>query len=107
MQGAVISRIKIMAKMDIAEKRLPQDGRIKTVTPDGGEVELRLSTMPTAFGEFTVVGYRSLVDEKQGGTLLNRVRAIRQRPLWPGSRPQDVADCLALNGLAQGTGWPG
>jgi general secretion pathway protein E len=41
--------------MNIAEKRKPQDGRIKTKTPDGGEVELRLSTLPTAFGEKMVM----------------------------------------------------
>jgi len=41
--------------MDVVEKRRPQDGRLKTVTPDGDEVELRLSTMPTAFGEKLVM----------------------------------------------------
>ena len=51
----VTSRIKILARMDIAEKRRPQDGRIKTRAPDGQEVELRLSTMPTAFGEKLVM----------------------------------------------------
>ena len=51
----VTSRIKILARMDIAEKRRPQDGRIKTRTPHGQEVELRLSTMPTAFGEKLVM----------------------------------------------------
>ena len=51
----VTSRIKILARMDIAEKRRPQDGRIKTRTPNGTEVELRLSTMPTAFGEKLVM----------------------------------------------------
>ena len=39
----------------VVEKRRPQDGRLKTVTPDGEEVELRLSTMPTAFGEKLVM----------------------------------------------------
>ncbi len=52
---AVTSRIKLLARMEIVEKRRPQDGRIKTVTPDGEEVELRLSTMPTAFGEKIVM----------------------------------------------------
>src|ERR1700694_4986510 len=41
--------------MDVVEKRRPQDGRIKTRTPDGEEVELRLSTLPTAFGEKVVM----------------------------------------------------
>ena len=41
--------------MDVAEKRRPQDGRLKTKKPDGDEVELRLSTLPTAFGEKLVM----------------------------------------------------
>ena len=53
--AAMTSRIKIMGRMDVVEKRRPQDGRLKTVSPDGGEVELRLSTMPTAFGEKLVM----------------------------------------------------
>ena len=48
---AVISRLKILGRMDVAEKRRPLDGRIKTKNLDGEEIELRLSTMPTAFGE--------------------------------------------------------
>ncbi|MGH8802654.1 MAG: GspE/PulE family protein, partial [Casimicrobiaceae bacterium] len=52
---AVTSRIKLLARMEIVEKRRPQDGRIKTVAPDGNEVELRISTMPTAFGEKIVM----------------------------------------------------
>ncbi|MBI4189561.1 MAG: type II/IV secretion system protein [Betaproteobacteria bacterium] len=53
--AAMTSRIKVLGRMDVVEKRRPQDGRIKTVTPDGNEVELRLSTMPTAFGEKLVM----------------------------------------------------
>jgi general secretion pathway protein E len=53
--AAMTSRIKLLGRMDVIEKRRPQDGRIKTVTPEGGEVELRLSTMPTAFGEKLVM----------------------------------------------------
>lgn len=52
--GAVISRIKILGRMDIAEKRRPQDGRLKTLNNEV-EIELRLSTMPTAFGEKVVM----------------------------------------------------
>ncbi len=52
---AVSSRIKILGRMDVSEKRRPQDGRIKTRTPAGQEIELRLSTMPTAFGEKLVM----------------------------------------------------
>lgn len=53
--NAVSSRIKILGRMDVSEKRRPQDGRIKTKTPNGQEIELRLSTMPTAFGEKLVM----------------------------------------------------
>jgi general secretion pathway protein E len=53
--AAVTSRLKILGRMDVAEKRRPQDGRVKTKQPDGDEVELRLSTLPTAFGEKMVM----------------------------------------------------
>lgn len=53
--AAVTSRFKILARLDVAEKRRPQDGRLKTRTPDGDEIELRLSTLPTAFGEKLVM----------------------------------------------------
>jgi general secretion pathway protein E len=53
--NAMTSRIKILGRMDVIEKRRPQDGRIKTRTQDGQEVELRLSTLPTAFGEKLVM----------------------------------------------------
>ncbi len=53
--NAMTSRIKILGRMDVVEKRRPQDGRIKTRTPEGMEVELRLSTLPTAFGEKMVM----------------------------------------------------
>ncbi|HUP65820.1 MAG TPA: GspE/PulE family protein [Thermoanaerobaculia bacterium] len=51
---AVTSRLKTMCRMDIAEKRRPQDGRIKTER-EGKEIELRVSTLPTAFGEKVVM----------------------------------------------------
>ncbi|MCG8535232.1 MAG: GspE/PulE family protein [Pseudomonadales bacterium] len=53
--AAVTSRIKILGRMDVAEKRRPQDGRLKTKSIEGDEVELRLSTLPTAFGEKMVM----------------------------------------------------
>ena len=53
--NAITNRIKLLGRMDMVEKRRPQDGRIKTVSSDGDEVELRLSTMPTAFGEKLVM----------------------------------------------------
>jgi type II secretion system protein E len=49
-QPAIISRIKVMANMDIAERRLPQDGRIN-VRASGAEIDVRVSTIPTAYGE--------------------------------------------------------
>jgi type IV pilus assembly protein PilB len=52
--GAIVSRIKVMAKMDIAEHRLPQDGRIHAVV-DRHEVDLRTSTLPTVLGEKVVL----------------------------------------------------
>lgn len=52
---AMTARIKLLGRMDVIEKRRPQDGRIKTRTTGGQEIELRLSTMPTAFGEKLVM----------------------------------------------------
>ena len=52
---AMIARIKLLGRMDVVEKRRPLDGRIKTRNPGGDEVEMRLSTMPTAFGEKLVM----------------------------------------------------
>ncbi|MFN3586409.1 MAG: GspE/PulE family protein [Moraxellaceae bacterium] len=53
--NAVVSRIKILGRMNVAEKRKPQDGRLKTRNTRGQETELRLSTLPTAFGEKMVM----------------------------------------------------
>jgi len=54
LQGSVISRVKIMAEMDIAERRLPQDGRIR-VTISGRPIDLRVSTLPAVYGESVVL----------------------------------------------------
>jgi general secretion pathway protein E len=54
LQAAVISRIKLMARLNIAERRLPQDGRIK-IKVVGHEVDLRVSTLPTLYGESVVM----------------------------------------------------
>ncbi|MCX5693398.1 MAG: type II secretion system ATPase GspE [Candidatus Omnitrophica bacterium] len=54
LQGSIISRLKIMAGMDIAEKRLPQDGRIKLKLEDK-ELDLRVSTLPATYGESVVM----------------------------------------------------
>jgi general secretion pathway protein E len=53
--SAITSRLKSLGRMDVSDRRRPQDGRIKTKTPAGKEIELRLSTMPTAFGEKLVL----------------------------------------------------
>jgi general secretion pathway protein E len=54
LQAAIVSRIKIMAKLNIAERRLPQDGRIKLLLM-GREIDLRVSTLPTLYGESVVL----------------------------------------------------
>jgi type IV pilus assembly protein PilB len=54
-KNAMTSRLKIMSKLDIAEKRLPQDGRIKLRMGKGGEMDFRVSTIPTLFGEKVVL----------------------------------------------------
>jgi type IV pilus assembly protein PilB len=54
MHALIISRIKVLAKMDIAEKRLPQEGRVR-VSAEGREIDLRVSTMPTLLGEKIVI----------------------------------------------------
>lgn len=55
LMGAITSRLKSLGRMDITDRRRPQDGRVKTIAPSGQEVEMRLSTMPTAFGEKLVM----------------------------------------------------
>src|ERR1700730_6315164 len=62
MKAAMISRVKLMAKLNIAERRLPQDGRIKIKTL-GREVDLRVSTLPTLYGESVVM---RLLDRSPG-----------------------------------------
>jgi general secretion pathway protein E len=85
--NAMTSRIKILGRMDVVEKRRPQDGRIKTRTPAGQEVELRLSTLPTAFGEKLVmrifdpeVLVRDLVDLGFGEEDRNRWQQMTNQP---------------------------
>ncbi|WP_151709483.1 GspE/PulE family protein [Acinetobacter brisouii] len=83
--GAVIARIKILGRMNVAEKRKPQDGRLKTRTPRGLETELRLATLPTAFGEKMVmrifdpeVLVRSFEQLGFDGRLLNQWNELTQ-----------------------------
>jgi general secretion pathway protein E len=52
---AMTARIKLLGRMDVVERRRPQDGRIKTRNPRGDEIEMRISTLPTAFGEKMVM----------------------------------------------------
>ena len=55
LKNAITSRIKVMSNLDIAERRLPQDGRIKVKMPHGKSMEYRISVIPTLFGEKTVM----------------------------------------------------
>jgi len=85
-QGALVSRIKILASLDIAEKRLPQDGRFR-VEIAGRRIDLRVSTLPTAHGEKVVI---RIVDQERsalhldslglGEAKLERIRSYGQRP---------------------------
>lgn len=68
-QDALISRVKIMANLDIAEKRLPQDGRIRILI-GGRDVDIRVSIVPTSFGERAVL---RLLDRRQGLIGLNEM----------------------------------
>lgn len=85
-QGAATSRVKIMALMDIAEKKIPQDGRIK-VKVEGRDLDLRVSTLPTNFGEKITIrvldtGAVPLQLEDMGPTKKDymRMRSIIERP---------------------------
>ncbi len=62
LKDPIASRIKVLSRLDIAEKRLPQDGRMKLQLTDGRELDLRVSTLPTLFGEKLVV---RVLDAKQ------------------------------------------
>ena len=84
--NAITSRMKIMAELDISERRLPQDGRIR-LEVDGRQVDLRVSTMPCAFGESVVL---RVLDRGSGSVPLHdlglserdcvRLKAIADRP---------------------------
>jgi len=66
----LIARLKIMAGMDIAEKRLPQDGRLRTTADDGTEVDFRVSTLRTLFGEKVVM---RVLDHRKGVPALEEI----------------------------------
>ena len=83
---AVVSRLKVMAKLDIAERRIPQDGRIQ-VMADGGIVDLRFSSMPTIHGEKVVLRIldqrKAILDIDKLGfnqIVLKRIRSLLKRP---------------------------
>ena len=69
LHGAIVSRVKIMAQLDIAEKRLPQDGRI-TLRVAGKPIDVRVSTIPTGHGERVVL---RLLDKQAGRLDLSRL----------------------------------
>jgi general secretion pathway protein E len=86
LQAAIVSRIKIMAKLNIAERRLPQDGRIK-LRLMGKEIDLRVSTLPTLYGESVVLRIldRSSINVSLGTLgfpedILKEFEAVIQRP---------------------------
>ncbi len=91
MADQVVSRIKVMAELDIAERRIPQDGRFK-LSIKGSEVDFRVSVMPSLFGEDVVIRIldkRSLTDQIQGLRLdflgfdtesLARIRKLASEP---------------------------
>jgi len=83
-RDAIASRLKIMSKLDIAEKRLPQDGRIKIRFNDQGrskELDFRVSVLPTLFGEKIVL---RLLDRDK--LMLDMTRLGSSRSRWSGSR---------------------
>ncbi len=83
LMGAITSRLKSLGRMDVTDRRRPQDGRVKTITPSGKEVEMRLSTMPTTFGEKLVIrifdpemlvkSYKDLGFTQHDQTLINQM----------------------------------
>jgi type IV pilus assembly protein PilB len=82
LKDRLASRIKVMSRLDIAEKRLPQDGRMKLNMADGRELDLRVSTLPTLFGEKLVV---RVLDSAQAQLDLQRL----------GYEPEDLERLLA------------
>ncbi len=88
-QGAVTSRVKIMARMDIAEKKIPQDGRIK-VRVEGRDLDLRVSTLPTHYGEKITI---RILDTRAVKLSLEKIGLSendRSRVLGISERPQGM-----------------
>jgi type IV pilus assembly protein PilB len=82
LKDRLASRIKVMSRLDIAEKRLPQDGRMKLQLAEGRELDLRVSTLPTLFGEKLVI---RVLDTTQAQLDLTRL----------GYEPKDLARLIA------------
>lgn len=82
LKDRLASRIKVLSRLDIAEKRLPQDGRMKLQLAEGRELDLRVSTLPTLFGEKLVV---RVLDSAQAQLDLSRL----------GYEPEDLARLIA------------
>ena len=91
LRAAVISRVKLMAKLNIAERRLPQDGRIKVKTL-GREVDLRVSTLPTLYGESVVM---RLLDRSAERLLRSSEPGLRR----PDARPDEALHPVAARHL--------
>ena len=95
LKDRLASRIKVMSRLDIAEKRLPQDGRMKLHLAEGRELDLRVSTLPTLFGEKLVI---RVLDSAQAQLDLHRL----------GYEPEDLGRLLqairAPHGLVLVTG---
>ena len=72
----LVARMKIMAGMDIAEKRLPQDGRLRVKTEDGKDVDFRVSTLRTLFGEKIVL---RVLDHRKGAPPLEELGLVGRR----------------------------
>ncbi|ALA60825.1 GspE/PulE family protein [Nitrospira moscoviensis] len=84
---AIVSRIKIMAHLDIAERRKPQDGKIRYTLPEGEEIELRVATLPTAGANEDVVmrlltnkGGMILDDMDFSPGVLDTIKALAEKP---------------------------
>ena len=82
LQNAITARLKIMAELDISERRLPQDGRIKIKLGGGKEMDFRVSVCPTLFGEKVVL---RLLDKSQPPARHDEAR-LRRRAARRGSR---------------------
>jgi type IV pilus assembly protein PilB len=82
LKDRLASRIKVLSRLDIAEKRLPQDGRMKLQLAEGRELDLRVSTLPTLFGEKLVI---RVLDSAQAQLDLSRL----------GYEPEDLARLIA------------